>query len=280
MFHQESGELKQLEFLSAESYTDLPISFVNPALVYLRGRKFPLLLHRSIRLPPPPTFQGEPNHSPLHQIPLMSLLFWHFSRHFWSCVLAYSYPHHRPISPLQSQIICLDLLFGLRSPMFVLSLFHFAQLGLASLQTSFGVRSVTSLQCRRILGGRKLLCYVRTVVAAIFRLAWLVCHVFLFPPPWGRNAYVTNEPQRASAGKLSLPGIAVQVSLPLPLPSPSASGNKKWWTVCSSTGVVRFWSTKHLDEIHTCIRKCPLLNAIIKLYFALEGRSYIPGCII
>ena len=37
MFHQESGELKQLEFLSAESYNDLPISFVDPALVYLRG---------------------------------------------------------------------------------------------------------------------------------------------------------------------------------------------------------------------------------------------------
>ena len=37
MFHKESGELKQLEFLSAESYNDLPISFVNPALVYLGG---------------------------------------------------------------------------------------------------------------------------------------------------------------------------------------------------------------------------------------------------
>ena len=37
MFHQESGELKQLEFLSAESYNDLPISFVNPALDLLRG---------------------------------------------------------------------------------------------------------------------------------------------------------------------------------------------------------------------------------------------------
>ena len=37
MFHQESGELKQLEFLRAESYNDLPISFVNPALVYLGG---------------------------------------------------------------------------------------------------------------------------------------------------------------------------------------------------------------------------------------------------
>ena len=37
MFHQESGELKQLEFLSAESYNDLPISFVKPTLDLLRG---------------------------------------------------------------------------------------------------------------------------------------------------------------------------------------------------------------------------------------------------
>ena len=93
----------------------------------------------------PPPLRGEPNHSPLHQIPLMSLMFWHFGRHFWSCVLAYLYLHHRPISPLQSQIICLDLLFALRTPMFLRSLFHFAQLGLASPQTSFRVR--LSLAC-------------------------------------------------------------------------------------------------------------------------------------